>query len=90
MKTLPLNEAKNNLSAVVEDVSSTHQPVTITRHGRPAAILIAPEDLETLTETLAWLADPEHAAEMAESAEDITQGRTLSLDEVRAHLDSRR
>lgn len=90
MKTLPLNEAKNSLSAVVEEVSSTHQPVTITRHGRPAATLIATEDLETLTETLAWLSDPEHAAEMAESAEDIKQGRTLSLDEVRAQLASLR
>lgn len=87
---MPLNEAKNSLSAVVEEVSSTHQPVTITRHGRPAATLIATEDLEILTETLAWLADPEHAAEMAESAEDIRHGRTLSLDEVRAQLASPR
>lgn len=38
----------------------------------------------------AWLADPEHAAEMAESAEDIRQSRTLSLDEVRAQLAARR
>lgn len=90
MKTMPLNEAKNSLSAVVEEVSSTHQPVTITRHGRPAATLIATEDLEILTETLAWLGDPEHAAEMAESAEDIRQGRMLSLDEVRAQLASQR
>ncbi len=90
MKTMPLNEAKNSLSAVVEEVSSTHQPVTITRHGRPAATLIATEDLEILTETLAWLSDPEHAAEMAESAEDIRQGRMLSLDEVRAQLASQR
>ena len=87
---LPLNEAKNSLSAVIEEVRSTHQPVSITRHGRPAATLIATEDLEILTETLAWLADPEHAAEMAASAEDIRQGRTLSLDEVRAQLASRR
>lgn len=52
---------------VAEAVSSTHQPVTITRHVRPAATLIATEDLEILTETLAWLADPEHAAELAEA-----------------------
>lgn len=90
MKTLPLNEAKNSLSAVVEEVSSTHQPVTITRHGRPAATLIATEDLEILTETLAWLADPEHAAEIAEAREAIGSGRTLTLDEVRSQLASGR
>jgi prevent-host-death family protein len=90
MKTLPLNEAKNTLSAVVEEVSTTHQPVTITRHGRPAATLIATEDLETLTETLAWLADPEHAAELAEARDAINRGATLSLDEVRAQLEALR
>lgn len=86
MKSLPLNEAKNTLSAVVEEVSSTHQPVVITRHGRPAATLIATEDLEILTDTLAWLADPEHATEIAEASDAIAHGKTLSLDEVRAQL----
>lgn len=87
---LPINQAKNTLSIIVEEVSLTHQPVTITRHGRPAAVMVAPEDLEVLTETLAWLADPEHAAEMAESREAIERGETLSLDEVRAQLAARR
>ena len=89
MRTLPINQAKNQLTAVVEEVSSTHQPVTITRHGRPAATLIATEDLETLLDTLAWLSDPEHAAEMAESRQAIAQGKTLNLDEVRAQLSAR-
>ena len=89
MKSLPLNEVKNSLSAVVEEVATTHQPVTITRHGRPAATLIATEDLEALTETLAWLSDPEHAAELAESREAIERGRTLTLDEIRAQLAAR-
>lgn len=90
MKSMPINEAKNRLSAVVEEVSTTHQPVTITRHGRPAATLIATEDLEILTETLAWLADPQNAAELAEAREAIEQGRTLTLDEVRAQLAAQR
>ncbi|MCL2454658.1 MAG: type II toxin-antitoxin system Phd/YefM family antitoxin [Micrococcales bacterium] len=90
MRALPINEAKTNLSAIVEEVAATHQPVTITRHGRPVATLIATEDLETLTETLAWLADPEHAAEMAEAREAVETGKALSLDEVRAQLASGR
>ncbi|CPU67956.1 Uncharacterised protein [Mycobacteroides abscessus] len=53
-------------------------------------MLIAPEDLATLMETLAWLSDPDHAAEMAEAEEAVAQGRTLSLAEVREQLASRR
>jgi antitoxin YefM len=90
MQTYPMSEAKTNLSALVDEVESTHQPVTITRHGKAAAVLIAPEDLATLMETLAWLSDPDHGAEMAEAEEAVAQGRTLSLDEVRAQLAGRR
>lgn len=90
MRMLPINEAKNSLSMVVDEVITTHQPVVITRHGRPAAVMIAPEDLEVLTETLAWLADPDHAAELVESRQAIEQGGTLSLDEVRAELATHR
>jgi len=58
----------------------------ITRHGRPAAVLISPDDLDSLQETLAWLSDPDHASEVAEAEEDASSGRMLSLDEVREQL----
>ena len=85
-----MSEAKTNLSALVDEVESTHQPVTITRHGKAAAVPIAPEARATLMETLAWLTDPDHAPEMAEAEEAVAQGRTLSLAEVREQLASRR
>jgi antitoxin YefM len=90
MQTYPLSEAKTNLSALVDGVENTHEPVTITRHGKPAAVLIAPEDLATLMDTLGWLSDPSHAAEIAEAEAAVEEGHTLSLDEVRAQLAERR
>lgn len=73
----------------MEGVESTHDAVVITRHGKPAAVLISPEDLDSLQETLTWLSDPAHAAEMAEAEADAISGRMLSLDEVRAQLANR-
>jgi len=46
------------LSSVVERVEGTHERVTITRNGRPVAVLISPEDLEALEETVDVLSDP--------------------------------
>jgi prevent-host-death family protein len=86
MRTMPINEAKTHLSRLIEEVATTHQPVGIARHGRPAATLIATEDLEVLLETLSWLADPAQAAELAEAEAAIAEGRTLSLAEVREQL----
>lgn len=54
MMTLPLTEAKARLNELVEDAVTTHERVTITRHGRPAAVLISVDDLESLEETLFW------------------------------------
>jgi len=58
MQTLPLSEVRSTLSAIVERVEGTHERVTITRNGHPAAVLISPDDLEALEETLDVLSDP--------------------------------
>lgn len=58
METLPLSDVRSTLSAIVERVEATHDRVTITRNGRPAAVLVNPDDLEALEETLDVLSDP--------------------------------
>ena len=44
-ETLPLAEIKARLSEIVDKVEEQHERVTLTRNGRPAAVLISPEDL---------------------------------------------
>lgn len=58
METLPLTDVRSTLSAVVERVQTTHERVTITRNGSPAAVLVSPEDLAALEETVDVLSDP--------------------------------
>jgi prevent-host-death family protein len=43
----------------VATVAGTWERVVITKNGRPAAVLMAVEDLETLVETLEVLSDPD-------------------------------
>jgi prevent-host-death family protein len=52
MKTLSLSEAKMKLSELVENVYSTDEEVIITKNGRPAAVLVSPEEFESWKETL--------------------------------------
>ena len=42
----PLTEARNRLSEIVEDVASTGSEFVISRHGRPAAVVIGYEEYE--------------------------------------------
>ncbi len=55
---MALKDVKNQLSAVVDKVEREHQRVVITKHGRPAAIVLSVEDLESLEETVDVLSSP--------------------------------
>jgi antitoxin YefM len=81
---VPLAEVKNRLSEVVDRLEREHGRVVITKHGRPAAILLSLEDLESLEETLAILSDPDLMAAVRESDADIAAGRTTRMTKKEA------
>jgi prevent-host-death family protein len=84
--TIPLSEAKDRLSALVEAAERTHEIVTITRHGREAAVLMAKEDLDSLHETLFWLSQPGVREDIAAARAEAERGGTTSGDELRAEF----
>ncbi len=47
MSRVPLRDAKATLSEVV-DAAERGEPTTITRHGKPAAVVVSVEDAERL------------------------------------------
>jgi prevent-host-death family protein len=53
--TEPLRTVRDRLSEFVERVEQEHERVMITRNGRPAAVLVSPDDIEALEETLELL-----------------------------------
>jgi prevent-host-death family protein len=86
METLPLADVKNRLSEVVDRVASQNDRVTITRNGRPAAVLMSPDDLESLEETLSVLSNPKELARLRRGLADLDAGRAVSLATLKADL----
>ena len=84
METLPLTEVKVRLSAIVDDVVGTHERVSITRHGRPEAVLIAADDLAELEETLAWLTAQGARERVAVAEADVAAGRAMTTAQMLA------
>ena len=84
--TLPLAEARDHLSDLVDGVDRTHDRVTITRHGRPVAVVISPEDLAEMEETLAILAVPGALEGIREGLRDFVEGRVEDWEDVRAEF----
>jgi prevent-host-death family protein len=90
MKVLPLAEVKAHLSALVSEVESQHDQITVTRNGTPAAIVVSVAEWESLQETLAVLSDPQAVAELAEAEESLAAGEVYSTEEVLADFAARR
>jgi antitoxin YefM len=84
---LPLAEIKARLSEIVDRIENQHERITLTRNGRPAAVLISPADLEALEDTLELLSDSTARAEIEKARKEIARGEGITAEELRArHL----
>ncbi len=90
MATESLATVKARLSEFVTRVSAQHERVTLTVHGRPAAVLLSVDDLESLEETLAVLSDTEVVRRMTQSEAEIAQGEVVTAAELAQAMAARR
>ena len=81
--TTSLANVKAHLSAIVGSVHDTHERVVITRNGEPAAVLISPDDLAALEETLDILSDKALMTQLARAKAEIDAGETVELPALR-------
>ena len=83
MKRVPLSEVKDDLSRYVDLAS--REEIVVTRHGRPAAVLIGFEDDEDWFE-YQLEHDPRFIARMDRARRSLEAGRGIALEEVRQQL----
>jgi PHD/YefM family antitoxin component YafN of YafNO toxin-antitoxin module len=58
--------------------------VSVTRYGRPVAVLLSSDDLEAIEETLASLSDPAAMREIEQGRAAIARGDVATKDEIEA------
>jgi antitoxin YefM len=84
MQTEALRTVKDRLSHFVDRVHREHDRVTITRNGVPAAVLVSPDELVELEETIAVLADSDAVRELQEAERAVASGDVVrGVDAVR-------
>jgi len=77
--TLPFSEAKAHLSELAERVEREHERILVTRNGRPSFVLVSPDDLESLEETLDILRDSDLVESLVRSRSEAALGELLPL-----------
>jgi antitoxin YefM len=81
---LPLADVKNRLSEVVDRLEREHGRVVITKHGRPAAVVLSIEDLEGLEETLDLVSDPRMMRRIRRADVELAEGKSARLSKDQA------
>jgi antitoxin YefM len=87
---MSLAEVKAHLSELVSRVHGQHERVTVSVHGRPSAVLLSVEDLESLEETIAILSDTDAVAVLIASEDELARGEVVTEDELRVAMAARR
>lgn len=80
---LPLSDFKAHASQVLSSVHEHGRSVVITQNGKPAAVLISPEEFDRYQER------EDFVAAVSEGRDDAKQGRTHSIKDVEAILDKK-
>lgn len=81
---MALKDVKNRLSEVVDQVEREHDRVVITKHGRPAAVVVSVDDLASLEETLEIMARPKLIAQIRDSLADLEAEPATALTKEQA------
>jgi len=87
MTTMPLSDAKTHLAKLVAEASELGERFTITRSGRPAAVLMSVDEYESLLETLEILADQSLSRSIQRGLREIERGAVVGHDELWRDLD---
>ncbi len=87
---MPLAEVKAHLSEVVSRVNGQHERVTVTVHGQASAVILSPDDLERLEETIAVLADETLIRDLTAPEVDLAAGRVEEADSLAAAMRARK
>ena len=81
---VPIAEFKTSLSKWFKSLQSSGHPVIITQNGKPAGVLLSPEDYDELVYRKSFLDS------VGRGISDADSGKTYPTKELKAALSSRR
>ena len=86
MDAKTLDDAKADLEKLMDQAVENHEPVIITRDGKPPVVLVSLADWNSAEETAYLLRSPANAARLAESLRQIERGETVvkTIEELEA------
>lgn len=77
-----ISAARTNLPKLVDQVADGYESVTITVNGKPKAVLINAEELESIMETAGIISNPRAKKDLEEGLKEAKRGQGIPLSEL--------
>jgi prevent-host-death family protein len=87
VNTITLKELRPELPGVIKDIDTKLDRYIIMKRGKPVAVMMSPDDYESLLETIEILSDKDSVRRIKKAKKEIAKGRTISLEELRRKIE---
>jgi antitoxin YefM len=81
---VPLADFKVQISKYLNNIKSTGRPMVITQNGKPAGVVLSPDDYDELIYQKSLIES------INRGLSDINKGNVFTTEELRAELEKRR
>ncbi len=81
---IPIGEFKKQMANWLKTTKKTGRPLVITQNGKPAAVVISPEEFDNLQYTKRFMQS------VNQGLKDITSGNTFSTEQIKNKLEQLR
>lgn len=80
MNAITYSAARANLASSMDRVCNGHNPLIITRNGKPSVVMLSLEDFKSLKETAYLLCSPANALRLLSVAETLGSGKARASE----------
>lgn len=87
VNTITLKALRPGLPEVIRDIDTKLDRYIVLKRGKPVAVMMSPDDYEGLLETIGILSDREAVRRIKKAKQEIKDGRTISLEELRRKIE---
>jgi antitoxin YefM len=85
-KTLPITEARNKLTTLVDRADRLLEKFIITVNGKPGAVLMSHDEYESWVETMDILSEPGALEEIKKAEKEVEEGKYHDWEDVKKEL----
>mgnify|MGYP001575849897 FL=1 len=85
-RTLPVTEAREKLTELVDEVNNKFEQIEITKNGKPRAIIMSADEFDSWKETMEVLSDEQLMKDIRQAEKEFREGKSIPWEQVKEEL----